>query len=59
VIGGSLPDTASEVEIERATAGILEDDGYFQICNECGGRSTALEIIDFPKKTSAERAPIR
>jgi hypothetical protein len=38
VIGSSLPDTASETEIENATAGILEDDGYFQVCNECDER---------------------
>ena len=29
---------SSEVEIEKATARILEDDGYFQVCNECGER---------------------
>ena len=38
VIGRSLPDTASEVEIEKTTASILEDGGYFQVCNECGER---------------------
>ena len=38
VIFTSLPDTASEVAIEKATARILEDDGYFQVCNECGER---------------------
>ncbi len=37
-VGKSLPATASEAEIEKATAGILEDDGYFQACNECGKR---------------------
>ena len=35
VIGSSLPDTASEADVEKATARILEDDGYFQVCNEC------------------------
>ena len=38
VIGSSLPDTASEADVEKATARILEDDGYFQVCNECGER---------------------
>ena len=38
VIGKSLPATASEAEIEEATARILEDSGYFQVCNECGER---------------------
>jgi hypothetical protein len=38
VIGSSLPDTASETDVEKATARILEDDGYFQVCNECGER---------------------
>ena len=37
-VGKSLPDTASEAEIGEATASILEDDGYFQVCNECGER---------------------
>ncbi len=35
-VGKSLPATASEIEIENATARILEDGGYFQVCNECG-----------------------
>ena len=37
-VGKSLPATASEAEIEKATARILEDDSYFQVCNECGER---------------------
>ena len=37
-VGKSLPATASEAEIERATAGILEYDSYFQVCNECSER---------------------
>lgn len=37
-VGKSLPATASEAEIEKATAVILEDDGYFQVCDECGER---------------------
>ena len=37
-VGKSLPATATEAEIEEATVGILEDDGYFQVCNECGER---------------------
>ncbi len=37
-VGKRLPATASEAEIEEATAGILEDDGYFQVCLECGER---------------------
>ena len=37
-VGKSLLATASETEIEEATARILEDDGYFQVCNECGER---------------------
>ncbi len=37
-VGKSLPATASEVEIEEATARILEEDGCFQVCNECGER---------------------
>ena len=38
VIGSSLPATASEADVEKATARILEDDSYFQVCNECGER---------------------
>jgi hypothetical protein len=38
VIGSSLPYTASEADVEKATASILEDDGYFQVCDECGER---------------------
>jgi hypothetical protein len=37
-VGKSLPATASEADVEKATARILEDDGYFQVCNECGER---------------------
>ena len=37
-VGKRLPATASEAEIERATAVILEDDGYFQVCLECSER---------------------
>ena len=37
-VGKRLPDTASEAEIEKATSGILEDDSYFRVCNECGER---------------------
>ena len=37
-VGKSLPDTASEADVEKATAHILEDDGYFRVCNECGER---------------------
>ena len=34
----SLPATASEAEIEKATVGILEDPRYFRSCLECGER---------------------
>ena len=34
----SLPATASESEIENALVRILEEDGCFQVCNECGER---------------------
>jgi hypothetical protein len=34
----SLPATASKSEIEKAIAGILENDGPFQVCNECSER---------------------
>ncbi len=37
-VGKRLPATASEADVEKATARILEDDGYFQVCNECGER---------------------
>jgi hypothetical protein len=37
-VGKSLPATASEAEIEEATARILEDPRYFLTCNECGER---------------------
>ena len=37
-VGKSLPGTASEAEIEDAANRILEDDAYFQVCNECGER---------------------
>ncbi len=36
--GKILPATASEADVEKATARILEDDSYFQVCNECGER---------------------
>ena len=38
VIARTLPATASDSEIENALARILEEDGYFQVCNECGER---------------------
>ena len=44
--GKSLPDTASEAEIEEATARILEDDGYFQVCTECGERKPIGWMLD-------------
>jgi hypothetical protein len=34
-VGKRLPATASKSEIEKATAGILENDGYFRVCPEC------------------------
>ncbi len=37
-IGRSLPDTASEAEIENAAARILENPRYFRTCSECGQR---------------------
>ena len=37
-VGKRLPATASDAEIEEATVRILEDDGYFRVCNECGER---------------------
>ncbi len=37
-VGKSLPDTASEAEIEEATASILEDHRFFRVCLECGER---------------------
>jgi hypothetical protein len=37
-VGKSLPDTASETEIENATVSILRDDRYFRTCLECGER---------------------
>jgi len=37
-VGKSLLATASEAEIEEATARILEDDGYFLTCHECSER---------------------
>jgi len=39
-VGNSLPATASETEIEEATAGILEDDGYFRVCPECNEKKS-------------------
>ena len=38
VVGKSLPATASEADVEKATSRILEEDGCFQVCNECGER---------------------
>ena len=38
VTARTLPATASESEIENALVRILEEDGYFQVCNECGER---------------------
>jgi hypothetical protein len=37
-VAESLPNTASETEIENATVGILRDDRYFRTCLECGER---------------------
>ena len=37
-VGKSLPATASKAEIEKATAGILENPRYFRTCAECGQR---------------------
>ena len=37
-VGKSLPATASESEIENATASILEDHRFFRVCLECGER---------------------
>jgi len=37
-VGKSLPATASEVEIGKATASTLEDPRYFLTCHECGER---------------------
>ena len=37
-VGKRLPATASEADVEKATARILEDDGYFRVCDECGER---------------------
>ena len=34
-VGKRLPDTASEVDVEKATARILRDDRYFRVCPEC------------------------
>ena len=42
----SLPATASEVEIEKAADSILEDDGYFQVCNECGDKKPLGWMLD-------------
>ncbi len=46
VIAKSLPDTASEVEIGKATAGILEDPRYFRVCDECGERKPFGWMLD-------------
>jgi len=45
-VGNRLSATASETEIENATAGILEDDGYFRVCNECGERKPLGWMLD-------------
>jgi len=37
-VGKTLLATASEAEIENATASILEDHRYFRDCDECGER---------------------
>ncbi len=37
-VGKSLPATASEAEVEKATAAILQDHRYFRTCLECGER---------------------
>ncbi len=37
-VAESLPNTASESEIENATVSILRDDRYFRACLECGER---------------------
>jgi len=46
VIAKSLPDTASEPTIENATADILQDHRYFQVCNECGERKPVGWMLD-------------
>ena len=45
-VGKSLPDTASEAEIEEATASILEDPRYFLTCHECGERKPIGWMLD-------------
>ena len=37
-VGKSLPATAFEADVEKATARILEDHRYFRVCDECGER---------------------
>ncbi len=37
-VAESLPNTASEAEIENAAARILENPRYFRTCAECGER---------------------
>ncbi len=37
-VAESLPNAASESEIENAIVGILRDDRYFRACLECGER---------------------
>ncbi len=37
-VAESLPNTASESEVENATVSILRDDRYFRACLECGER---------------------
>ena len=37
-VAKSLPAAASEADVEKATARILEDPRYFLTCHECGER---------------------
>jgi len=46
VINRSLPATASETEIENATADILRDGRYFRACFECGERKPLGWMLD-------------
>ncbi len=39
VTARTLPATASESEIECETVRVVEDDGYFLVCKECGDRN--------------------
>ncbi len=45
-VGKSLPATASEAEIDKATARILEDGSYFQVCNQSGERKPLGWMLD-------------